>query len=226
MKRYFLVDYEAVQNLDGIENLTESDVVILLFMDESKGVSFRTLAKMNASKAEVQQKFVNGKNETDMCYAVAFLVGQISAKGDEIILIGKSSDFSLFLKTFTEDANIRLSDYESIEKCLENEPEKKFLTQKKEQKIEQKEAPQKTTFKPTLDYSLAEEEVFSMICEARKIKKMDANTKNLLHNLFEISVNSPTYLSSEKRRVSTKTGYSENALSIYIAWYKRRIGLE
>ena len=70
--RYFLVDYEAVQNLDGIENLTETDVVILLFMDDTKGVSFRTLAKMNQSKAKIQQKFVNGNQETDMCYAIAF----------------------------------------------------------------------------------------------------------------------------------------------------------
>ena len=120
--RYFLVDYEAVQNLDGIENLTETDVVILLFMDDTKGVSFRTLAKMNQSKAKIQQKFVNGNQETDMCYAIAFLAGMLSVKGNEIILIAKSNAFSLFLKTFTEEANIKLSDYESIEKCLENMP--------------------------------------------------------------------------------------------------------
>ncbi len=100
--RYFLIDYEAVQNLDGIENLTESDVVIMLFMDDTKGIDFRTLSKMNQSKAEIQQKLVNNVHKDnvmfDMCCVVSFLVGQLSAMGHEVVLIAKSDGFAQFLK--------------------------------------------------------------------------------------------------------------------------------
>ncbi len=100
--RYFLVDYETVQNLDGIENLTKSDVVIVLFTDDTKGIDFRTLSKMNQSKAEIQQKLVNITHNDnimfDMCCVVSFLVGQLSAMGHEVVLIAKSDGFAQFLK--------------------------------------------------------------------------------------------------------------------------------
>ncbi len=221
MKRYFLIDYEAVQNLDGIENLNETDVVILLFMDDSKGVSFRTLAKMNASKAEIQQKFVNGKNETDMCYAVAFIIGQISSKGDEIILIAKSNDFSLFLKTFTEDANIKLSDYESIENFLKNEPE------------EIEEEPEAPSFngKSNDDYNelLIKfgitvppffDRIINFIEKSRHTLIADANIIYRLALLFWAVRDAPKEINEKIDAVSDITKWKRRALEAYVAWYQ------
>ena len=60
---YYLIDYENVKNLEGIEALPAEDTVIVFYSKNANNLTFQTLQKIASAKASIQYKEVSATVE-------------------------------------------------------------------------------------------------------------------------------------------------------------------
>lgn len=80
--KIYLVDFENVKSkgLQGIDNLTETDTVIIFYSENSDTINFEMHQKVLTSKADIEYFKVNvgGKNALD--FQLSTLLGYLVAK--------------------------------------------------------------------------------------------------------------------------------------------------
>ena len=80
--KIYLVDFENVKSkgLQGIDNLTETDTVIIFYSENSDTINFEMHQKVLTSKADIEYFKVNvgGKNALD--FQLSTLLGHLVAK--------------------------------------------------------------------------------------------------------------------------------------------------
>ena len=101
--KIYLVDFENVKSkgLQGIDNLTETDTVIIFYSENSDTINFEMHQKVLTSKADIEYFKVNvgGKNALD--FQLSTLLGYLVAKDTytNIFIISNDRGFD-FLHDF------------------------------------------------------------------------------------------------------------------------------
>ena len=109
MKKYFFVDYESVhQNgMNGIENLTENDKVIIFYTPTNETLSFALYRKMICSEADIELYRVQngGKNAVSfqICTFIGYIVG--NSPESECYIISNDTSYE-YIINFWKERNI------------------------------------------------------------------------------------------------------------------------
>ncbi len=105
----YLIDYENVRAaaFNGLEDLTESDRVIIFYTNNSDNLTFSLMERLIAAKAEVVYKKVNcgGKNSLDfqLCSYLGYLIG--TSKDTRFFIISRDKGFLTMLSLWGEAAD-------------------------------------------------------------------------------------------------------------------------
>lgn len=108
-KRYYLVDYENVHQagMNGIENLTENDVLVIFYTINAETLTFSIYEKLVQCKAEIQLYKVQcgGKNALD--FQLSSYVGYIIGKNPtaEYYIISNDRGYE-YIINFWKEKNI------------------------------------------------------------------------------------------------------------------------
>lgn len=110
---YFLVDYENVNisGLEGISELSESDVVIIFYSENAETLTFSMHEKINKSKAEIkfQKVAVQEKNALDfqLCFYLGWLIRDTFNDEDNYFIAAKDNDYA-FLLNYCKNFGVNL----------------------------------------------------------------------------------------------------------------------
>ncbi|MDE6780350.1 MAG: hypothetical protein K2J40_02680 [Ruminococcus sp.] len=112
--RYYLIDYENVHQtgLNGIENLTENDIVVIFYTENAETLTFSLYEKLVQCKAEIQLCKVQcgGKNALD--FQLATFLGYILGNNSdtECHIISNDKGYEYVISFWKEkDIEIKLS---------------------------------------------------------------------------------------------------------------------
>ena len=99
----YLIDYENTKNLQGINNLTAEDCVIIFYSSKANSLSFDVHKEILSSKAKVEYKFVDvgSQNALDfqLCSYLGYLIKQNENTECKIFIISKDKGFA-FVSSF------------------------------------------------------------------------------------------------------------------------------
>lgn len=106
----YLIDYENTQNLLGIENLTETDVVIIFYSKNANTLNFPTHIALKQAKATIAYKNVEvgGNNALDFQLSsyLGFLINQNLQ--NTYYIISKDKGYKNLVSFWKKEANVEI----------------------------------------------------------------------------------------------------------------------
>lgn len=101
----YLVDYENTQNLLGINDLSENDVVIIFYSQKASSLSFELHKEILSSKATVEYKCVDVGSQNALDFQLVSYLGYLIKQNEnsecKLYIVSKDKGFS-FVATFWE----------------------------------------------------------------------------------------------------------------------------
>jgi hypothetical protein len=104
----YLIDYENVKNLTGIQELNKTDTVIIFYTENAKSLTFEDHINIKNAAVEIDYKKVTtGKNALDFQLSsyLGFLIGQGRT---EFCIISKDQGFDSVISFWKNEKNISI----------------------------------------------------------------------------------------------------------------------
>ena len=143
--KYYLVDYENtnVNGLNGITNLTDTDVVCIFYSENAQNISFGLHRRLNESKAKkiYQRVEVGTKNALDFQLSsyLGYIIKENSENQYDYYIVAKDDGYKA-LSLYWKRKKINVSIIEDISnKNNQNENKKELLKETKIKPNEKKE---------------------------------------------------------------------------------------
>lgn len=149
--KYYLVDYENtnVNGLNGITNLTDTDVVCIFYSENAQNISFGLHRRLNESKAKkiYQRVEVGTKNALDFQLSsyLGYIIKENSENQYDYYIVAKDDGYKA-LSLYWKRKKINVSIIEDISnKNNQNENKKELLKETKIKPNEKKEISKEPT---------------------------------------------------------------------------------
>lgn len=149
--KYYLVDYENtnVNGLNGITNLTDTDVVCIFYSENAQNISFGLHRRLNESKAKkiYQRVEVGTKNALDFQLSsyLGYIIKENSENQFDYYIVAKDDGYKA-LSLYWKRKKINVSIIEDISnKNNQNENKKELLKETKIKPNEKKEISKEPT---------------------------------------------------------------------------------
>lgn len=108
----YLIDYENVKCLTGINELTSEDTVIIFYSKNANTLTFETHRELISSSAKIHYKSVSvgGKNALDFQLAsyLGYLINNDNKSNSEFCIISKDNGFSYLVSFWKNEKNIEI----------------------------------------------------------------------------------------------------------------------
>ena len=131
-KKYYIVDFNGVNEtgLDGIENLTENDNLIVFFVKGESKVDFSLLSKFYSCHANVSMKEVGNKNLIPL--VISMYIGSISNTNPDIYLVCSDGDNYVKSAEIVIDKETKISVQQNISGTVAEESEEPLIEESKQ----------------------------------------------------------------------------------------------
>ena len=145
----FLIDYENTHSLNGINNLSETDKVIVFYSNNANTLTFSALESILCGKASITCKAVEvgTKNALDFQLStyLGYLLKETEGTDTKIFIVSKDLGFSLVKSFWLKELNVDIEILPCISGEEENNTEISPGSSKQKQKKKSKEKQSKAS---------------------------------------------------------------------------------
>ena len=145
----FLIDYENTHSLNGINNLSETDKVIVFYSNNANTLTFSALESILCGKASITCKAVEvgTKNALDFQLStyLGYLLKETEGTDTKIFIVSKDLGFSLVKSFWLKELNVDIEILPCISGEEENNTEISLGSSKQKQKKKSKEKQSKAS---------------------------------------------------------------------------------
>lgn len=129
----YLIDYENVKCLAGINELTSKDTAIIFYSKNANTLTFETHKELISSRAQILYKnvTVGGKNALDFQLAsyLGYLINDDNNSNSEFCIISKDNGFTYLVSFWKNEKNIDIELFTNLSRqTFKKEVEEKNIT--------------------------------------------------------------------------------------------------